>query len=99
MTRRRGFRSHPPCVTPCERGSVIAFPALDTQARFVRALLLMTRTLAGNRCASAPVSPLFSPEKQGKNRIRADLSAANIFVIKHLRPSAGRSEDALTGEV
>jgi hypothetical protein len=46
----------------------------------------MTPTFAANRGTSAPVSPLFSPEKQGKNRNRADLSAANILPIKYLHP-------------
>jgi hypothetical protein len=97
MTHRRGFRSQPLCSTPCERGSVIAFPALDTQASFVRALL--TPTLAANRGASAPVSPVFSPEKQGRNRNRAALRISITFAVKELLASVGRSEDALTGEV
>jgi hypothetical protein len=33
--------------------------------------------------------------KQGRNRKRADLRAANILAAKHSRPSAGRSQDAL----
>jgi hypothetical protein len=81
------------------QGSVIAFPAFDARASLVRVVLLMTRTLAANRGASAPFSPLFSAEKQGKNCNRADPSAERNFTINDLRPSAGRFEDASTGEV
>jgi hypothetical protein len=81
------------------QGSVIAFPAFDARAGLVRVVLLMTRTLAANRGASALFSPLFSPEKQGKNSNRANPSAESNFAINDLPPSAGRFEDPSTGEV